>query len=75
VPAPDPAVKLAEIQAATARPWLDDEPADELGGVTFASRPTRAESPATEIRTQTHTQTSPCFAYVRQCSLATDITV
>lgn len=30
---PDKAVKLREIQMASQRPWLDDGPVEELGGV------------------------------------------
>jgi len=36
---PDHAVKLREIQMASQRPWLDDGPADELGGVAFVLPP------------------------------------
>jgi hypothetical protein len=36
---PDHAVKLHEIQMASQRPWLDDEPVDELGGVVFVLPP------------------------------------
>ena len=32
---PDRGVKLHEIQMASQRPWLDDGPVDELGGVAF----------------------------------------
>jgi hypothetical protein len=35
----DHAVKLVEIQTATARPWLDDGPVGELGGVAFVLAP------------------------------------
>jgi hypothetical protein len=36
---PDRAVKLREIQMASQRPWLDDGPADELGGVVLVLPP------------------------------------
>jgi hypothetical protein len=36
---PDPAVKLREIQMASQRPWLDDEPAAEQGGVALVLPP------------------------------------
>lgn len=36
---PDTAVKLHEIQMACQRPWLDDGPVEELGGVVFVGPP------------------------------------
>jgi hypothetical protein len=36
---PDHRVKLREIQMASQKPWLDDGPVEQLGGVVFVGAP------------------------------------